>query len=124
MRGLCGIARRVGRERRRTLRRDRHEFGELSKWDVVAAADGHAYVRDRDQLELVLRRVAELEERERLAIHAYYLQERERGKLPNCWGCRGADSMHCSSGLLPGWRSRANHASRAKRKGEESRWPA
>ncbi len=70
---IAGFARRVARERRRSLRRDRHEFG--SELNESATSDGDAAANDRDQIERVMRRLAELSENERLAIHAYFLAE-------------------------------------------------
>ncbi|MEX2092359.1 MAG: sigma-70 family RNA polymerase sigma factor [Pirellulales bacterium] len=70
---LAGFARRVARERRRSLRRDRHEFGSPVE-ETLAASDGQAAAHDRDQIERVMRRLAELPEDERLAIHAFFLE--------------------------------------------------
>jgi RNA polymerase sigma-70 factor (ECF subfamily) len=68
---LAGIARQVARERKRSLRRDRHEFGlELS--GQRASTDNQP--TDRDQIERVIRRLAELPEAQRLAVHAFYLE--------------------------------------------------
>jgi RNA polymerase sigma-70 factor (ECF subfamily) len=74
---LVGIARHVGRERRRSLRRDRHEFRDTQPWRVRALADGNAEVQQRDQFELVMRRLANLKEKERVAIHAYFLEQQD-----------------------------------------------
>jgi len=72
---VVGIARQVGRERRRTLRRDRHEFRDPHATENPASTDGLAAVHRRDQWEAVMRQLAELPEQERLALHAYYLDE-------------------------------------------------
>ena len=69
---IAGFARRVARERKRTLRRDRHEFG--SEINASATSDVEAAANDRDQIERVMRRLAELPEDERLAIHAFFLE--------------------------------------------------
>lgn len=70
---LAGFARQVARERRRTLRRDRHEFGLVA--DDAAGSKGEPSEFDREQIEHVMKRLAELPEDERLAIHAYYFTE-------------------------------------------------
>jgi RNA polymerase sigma-70 factor (ECF subfamily) len=74
---VAGIARHVARERRRSLGRDRHEtIGQHAveiEWHAAAHADGHT----REQLAEVIRQLAELPERERLAIHAFYLEGRD-----------------------------------------------
>ena len=70
---LAGFARQVARERRRALRRDRHEFGSATE-QLAAATDGSAAADNRDQFEQVQRRLAELPEEERLAVHAFYLE--------------------------------------------------
>jgi RNA polymerase sigma-70 factor (ECF subfamily) len=71
---LAGIARQIGRERRRTLRRDRHEFQDAQSWNANAANDGRT-VDDRDEFEWVMQRVGELDEDERVAIHIFYLEQ-------------------------------------------------
>ena len=70
---LAGFARQVARERRRTLRRDRHEFGTVA--DQVAAGNGELTTDDRERIDQVMQRLAELPEDERLAIHAYYFSD-------------------------------------------------
>jgi RNA polymerase sigma-70 factor (ECF subfamily) len=84
---IAGFARRVARERRRSLRRDRHEFGSPAE-ETFAAADGQAAVHDRDQIEMVMRRLAELPEAERLAIHAFFLADQN--------AAQAADQMQLS----------------------------
>lgn len=71
---VVGIARQVGRERRRALRRDRHEYREPQQLTIASLADTAADLHTRDELDLVMRRVSELDERERLAIHAFFLE--------------------------------------------------
>ena len=74
---IVGIARQVARERRRSLRRDRHRFigsDMPERWAAPNAGDSI----DEDT-ELVMRRIAELPERERLAIHAFFLNESNAG---------------------------------------------
>jgi RNA polymerase sigma-70 factor (ECF subfamily) len=70
---LAGFARQVARERRRTLRRDRHEFG-TQPAELAASTDDASTAYDRDQIERVMRRLAELPEDQRLAVHAFYLE--------------------------------------------------
>jgi RNA polymerase sigma-70 factor (ECF subfamily) len=67
---IAGIARQVARERRRTLRRDRHEFAPQPPESAATEAEP----TDREQLTRVMRRLAELPEAERLAIHVFYLE--------------------------------------------------
>ena len=67
------FARHVARERRRSLQRDRHEFG--TDIGDLATTPGPTGCDDRDEIERVMLRVAELPEDEKLAIHAYFLAE-------------------------------------------------
>ncbi len=83
---IVGIARHVGRERRRSLRRDRHEFREPQKWEIESPADGRTEMHDRDEFDLVMRRLAALEERERLAIHAFFFEQREAREIAEMLG--------------------------------------
>ena len=70
---LAGFARQVARERKRFLRRERHEFGSQFN-EIAASTDGSAVADDRDQFDQVKRRLVELPEEERLAIHVFYLE--------------------------------------------------
>lgn len=72
---VVGIARAVAREHRRSSRRDRHQFVANESLEVWTDPDTPGSVQTADEIELVLRRVAELPERERMAIHAFFLQE-------------------------------------------------
>ncbi|MGA2061248.1 MAG: sigma-70 family RNA polymerase sigma factor [Thermoguttaceae bacterium] len=75
-RWIVGIARQVAKERRRTIRRDRHQFiGSDDALEVASDADVVGAIESAEETELVLRRVAELPERERIAIHVFFLQE-------------------------------------------------
>jgi RNA polymerase sigma-70 factor (ECF subfamily) len=74
---ITGIARRVAREHRRSQRRDRHELRDPHSPGIESRAAAAPDVPGRDHLELVMRRLAELPERERLAIHAFFLEERD-----------------------------------------------
>jgi len=73
---IVGIARQVARERKRALRRDRHEFIGKPPPDIVASGDGGTELADTEQLDLLMRKLATLPEQERLAIHAFFLQDR------------------------------------------------
>jgi RNA polymerase sigma-70 factor (ECF subfamily) len=73
---VVGIARQVGRERRRALARDRHEFGDAALDDAQPAAEANGQIHINDQIQEVLRRLEALDEKERLAIHTYFLEER------------------------------------------------
>jgi RNA polymerase sigma factor (sigma-70 family) len=70
---LTGFARQVARERRRTLHRDRHEFGKAT--DSIANANDSPPPFEHDQIEQILHRVSLLPEDERLAIHAYFFTD-------------------------------------------------
>ncbi|MGD9633506.1 MAG: RNA polymerase sigma factor [Pirellulales bacterium] len=70
---LSGFARQVGRERRRTLRRDRHEFGAAAA--DVATIDDRSNLARREDISQLMERVAQLPEDERLAIHSYFFTE-------------------------------------------------
>jgi RNA polymerase sigma-70 factor (ECF subfamily) len=74
---IVGIARQVGRERRRSMRRDRHEFGDTRPWQIASAADAETKADVRDEIEHVMRNVADLPERERLAIHMFFLEQHD-----------------------------------------------
>jgi RNA polymerase sigma-70 factor, ECF subfamily len=71
---LAGIARQVARERRRALRRDRHIFCS-DQPDLESTDDATAALDNHDQLDIIMRNVAKLPVRERLAIHTYFLQQ-------------------------------------------------
>lgn len=72
---IVGVARQVARERKRTLRRDRHRWVADSLAESEPTADGATRVQDTEQLQLLMRSVAELPQRERLAIHAFFFEE-------------------------------------------------
>ncbi len=73
---VVGIARQVAREHRRSRRRDRHEF--VSETLVVAdwPTDPAEAAQTAEEIALMFDRLAEFPERERLAIHAFFLLER------------------------------------------------
>jgi len=72
---VVGIARQVARERRRFFRRDRHQFVSSDVLEVSSEMDAFRAIQAAEETELVMRRLADLPERERLAIHAFFLQE-------------------------------------------------
>jgi RNA polymerase sigma-70 factor (ECF subfamily) len=72
---FAGYARQVARERRRTLHRDRHEFG-VAADDLANACDSPPAF-ERDQIEQILHRVTQLPEEERLAVHAYFFTDQD-----------------------------------------------
>ena len=69
---MVGIARQVARERKRSLGRDRHKFVGDRPLEVESPADALAG-GENEQLDLVMQQLALLPERERLAIHAFFL---------------------------------------------------
>jgi RNA polymerase sigma-70 factor (ECF subfamily) len=77
---IVGIARQVASEYRRSIRRDRHRFGVERAIEALSDPDVAGAVQTAEQIELVLRQVAELPERERLAVHAFFLQECDAGQ--------------------------------------------
>lgn len=72
---IVGIARQVAREHRRFLRRDRHRFGADELLQVETVADVLGAIQTEEEIANLMRLVSELPERERLAIHAFFLQE-------------------------------------------------
>jgi RNA polymerase sigma factor (sigma-70 family) len=72
---IVGIARQVGRERRRTMRRDRHEFHDPITLTQNECADASAELCQREELDHIMQHVAALPENERIALHAFFLEE-------------------------------------------------
>jgi RNA polymerase sigma-70 factor (ECF subfamily) len=74
---LAGIARQVARERRRSLRRDRHRFVGSAPSDGRAGAGGQAdpTLDEREELAIVMQRIAQLPERQRVAIELFFVEE-------------------------------------------------
>ena len=83
---IVGIARHVARERRRSMRRNRHKFVDSQAPELETLTDGKANTHDREQLDLMMQRVTQLPEKERLAIHAFYLQEQDSGQSADLLG--------------------------------------
>ncbi len=71
---VVGIARQVVRERRRFSRRDRHQFVGGEVLEVSSETDAARAMQAAEETELMMRRLADLPERERLAIHAFFLE--------------------------------------------------
>jgi RNA polymerase sigma-70 factor (ECF subfamily) len=71
---VVGIARQVTRERRRFSRRDRHQFVGSEVLEVSSEMDAARAMQAAEETELMMRRLADLPERERLAIHAFFLE--------------------------------------------------
>jgi RNA polymerase sigma-70 factor (ECF subfamily) len=71
---VVGIARQVAREQRRSLRRDRHQFAGSGMLEVSSEMDASGAMQAAEEIELVMRRLADLPEQERLAIHAFFIQ--------------------------------------------------
>ena len=74
-RWIVGIARQVVRERKRSIRRDRHQFFGDDALEVPFVSDVAGAIESAEETALVLRRLGELPEREQLAIHVFFLQE-------------------------------------------------
>ena len=72
---VVGIGRQVARERRRSLRRDRHEFVGATPLGAVSSVDGAAELERAEESDLLMRKLEALPERERLAIHAFFLED-------------------------------------------------
>lgn len=87
---LVGIARRVAREKRRSLYRDRHRFVGSSPSDSEAAPAGKgtkcSAAALRDELDMVLERVRRLPEPQRLAIELFFLEECDAQKTAKLLG--------------------------------------
>ncbi len=72
---VAGIAKQVCREKRRSLHRDRHQFVADYPFESTGPEDETSLDSDEEK-QFVLRQVAELPEKERLAIHYFYLMQR------------------------------------------------
>jgi RNA polymerase sigma factor (sigma-70 family) len=83
---LFGMARQVARERKRSLRRDRHQFVGNGPLEIASESDAADSCQTAEETMLVMRRLAELPERERLAIHAFFLQERNANQAAELLG--------------------------------------
>jgi RNA polymerase sigma-70 factor (ECF subfamily) len=77
---IVGIARHVARERKRSLRRDRHEFVGDTPLEVESRTDAIGAVQADEEFEWVMQKLATLSERQRLAVHAFFLEGRDAGQ--------------------------------------------
>jgi RNA polymerase sigma-70 factor (ECF subfamily) len=82
---LTGIARQVGRERRRAHRRNRHDFGDARLWEIEAQP-AEDTAEHRDQFEIVMQRLACLSEDERVAVHTFYLKQQDAAQTAELLG--------------------------------------
>jgi RNA polymerase sigma-70 factor, ECF subfamily len=82
---IQGVARLVARERRRQLSREHHHFGadhaELASMDETCPS-----IELNEEHRRVIAAIVELPERERLAIHAYYLHEQSADQAADAIG--------------------------------------
>ena len=76
-----GIARQVAREHRRASRRDRHRFVAGDAMEICSESSATEAVGVAEEIELAVRRLSQLPERERVAIHAFFLQGRDAGHV-------------------------------------------
>ena len=83
---LTGIARQVGRERRRTLSRDRHELNESYIGAVESPMDHESDASQREQVQRIMESLGRLSEQERLAVHAFYLESRDAAQAAEALG--------------------------------------
>jgi RNA polymerase sigma-70 factor (ECF subfamily) len=72
---IVGIARQVAREYRRSMKRNRHRLVNDEAVRVCYQPDTTVAVQTAEEVALLMRLVEELPARERLAIHAFFLQE-------------------------------------------------
>jgi RNA polymerase sigma-70 factor (ECF subfamily) len=83
---VVGIARQVAREHRRSVRRDRHRFGADLLPQAVDQAESNDALQNQEEIAVLMRLVASLPERERLAIHAFFLQEQSANQAARLLG--------------------------------------
>jgi RNA polymerase sigma-70 factor (ECF subfamily) len=72
---MVGIAREVARGRKRNLHRDRHQFIGTEACDIQCPSEEGGAIQAAEEVRMVMRELAGLPERERLAIHTFFLQE-------------------------------------------------
>ncbi|HXT58957.1 MAG TPA: sigma-70 family RNA polymerase sigma factor [Pirellulales bacterium] len=77
---LAAIARQVGSENRRRLRRDRHQFVDEQSLVASPNTDVSLAVQREEEAERLLDELTQLPESERLAVHAFFLEERDIGQ--------------------------------------------
>jgi RNA polymerase sigma factor (sigma-70 family) len=83
---IVGIARQVGRERRRTLRRERHEFRDCGPWEIETRGNSERVASERDDFNQVMRRLDQCPEQERVAVHAFFLQQQNAQQVAELLG--------------------------------------
>jgi len=74
---IVGIARQVARERKRSLRRDRHQFVAGNCLEMESSADDLKAIGDAEEHDRVIEHLVTLPDREPLAIPAFLLQQRD-----------------------------------------------
>jgi RNA polymerase sigma-70 factor, ECF subfamily len=74
---MVGIARHVARERKRSLHRDRHEFVGAGPLEAESPSDAGGALQAAEEFGLVMQKLATLDERQQLAIHAFFLKGRD-----------------------------------------------
>lgn len=105
---IGGVARRVARERRRQLRRDRHAYGAPHESRLSDEAGPAVAAASKEMLEETLRLVADLPESERLAIHARFFHEQRPDEAAEAIGLSRSGYFAAVDRALKKLRSRLN----------------
>lgn len=83
---IAGIARQVARERKRSLRREKHQFvGEQAR-QVDSKPDAASAIDEADQVDWMLKKLNELDEGEQLAIQVFFLEGRDARQVAEVLG--------------------------------------
>ena len=85
-RWIVVVARQVARERRRSLRRDRHCFVGGDWPEVASSADHLQDVETAEEVEQLMRRLAGLPERERIAVCAFFFDQHDARQAADLLG--------------------------------------
>ena len=93
------------------MRRERHRFVNVEALKVWSDPDVAGTLQTAEQVELVLLAVEELPERERLAIHAFFLQECDAGQTARLLGLSRSGVYALLERAPRGWR-RVNRSAR------------
>ena len=72
---ISGMARRMTRETRRSLVRDRHQSVDPDDEPISPETDFTEGIQEQEELSLMRQHLAQLPEDQRLAIHAFFLEE-------------------------------------------------
>ncbi|MCH7667294.1 MAG: sigma-70 family RNA polymerase sigma factor [Acidobacteria bacterium] len=83
---IASIARSVCAEKHRSFKRDRHRFVGDQHPDSESKSSLSSQIEICEEIQLMLQEVSQLPEQERLAIHAFYLEEQnveQAGKILN-----------------------------------------